>query len=53
LTSFLHTARSAGVERMHDGVGMVVEQAAESFAWWRGIRPATGDVIAQLTKPLV
>ncbi len=52
LTSFLHTAKSAGVDRLHDGVGMVVEQAAESFAWWRGVRPATRDIIAQLTKPL-
>lgn len=52
LTSFLHAAKSAGVELLHDGVGMVVEQAAESFAWWRGVRPATRDIIAQLTKPL-
>ncbi|MGI4793664.1 MAG: shikimate dehydrogenase [Janthinobacterium lividum] len=52
LTSFLYAAKSAGVERLHDGVGMVVEQAAESFAWWRGVRPTTRDIIAQLTKPL-
>lgn len=52
LTNFLQAARSAGVTRLQDGVGMLVEQAAESFAWWRGVRPATSEVIAQLTIPL-
>ncbi len=52
LTGFLRTAKTAGVGRRHDGVGMLVEQAAESFAWWRGVRPATRDVIARLSLPL-
>jgi shikimate dehydrogenase len=32
---------------------MLAEQAAEAFAWWRGVRPDTRSVIAQLTVPLV
>lgn len=52
LTPFLRFARDCGVTRLHDGVGMLVEQAAEAFAWWRDVRPATRDVIEQLTVPL-
>ncbi|MNN63423.1 Shikimate dehydrogenase [compost metagenome] len=52
LTPFLHQAREAGVARVADGVGMLVEQAAEAFAWWRGIRPETRAVIDRLTIPL-
>lgn len=39
LTPFLRLARDQGVARLADGVGMLVEQAAEAFAWWRGVRP--------------
>ncbi len=53
LTPFLKLAQQAGVTRLHDGVGMLAEQAAEAFAWWRGVRPDTRGVIAQLTVPLV
>ena len=52
LTPFLRLAREAGVIRLHDGVGMLVEQAAEAFAWWRGVRPDTHKVIAMLTCKL-
>ena len=53
LTPFLKLAQQAGVTRLADGVGMLAEQAAEAFAWWRGVRPDTAAVIAQLTVPLV
>lgn len=52
LTPFLRLARNAGAAHLADGVGMLVEQAAEAFAWWRGVRPPTAEVIARLTVPL-
>lgn len=52
LTPFLAQARTAGAGRLADGVGMLVEQAAEAFLWWRGMRPQTAAVIAALTIPL-
>jgi len=52
LTPFLRLAREQGVVQLADGVGMLVEQAAEAFAWWRGVRPETRPVIDQLTLPL-
>jgi shikimate dehydrogenase len=52
LTPFLQLARNAGVLGIADGVGMLVEQAAEAFAWWRGVRPQTRAVIDRLTVPL-
>ena len=53
LTPFLRLAQGAGVRHLADGVGMLVEQAAEAFAWWRGIRPDTRAMIETLTVPLV
>jgi shikimate dehydrogenase len=53
LTPFLKLAQQAGVTHLADGVGMLAEQAAEAFAWWRGVRPDTAAVIATLTVPLV
>ncbi|WP_043700603.1 shikimate dehydrogenase [Tepidimonas taiwanensis] len=52
LTPFLRQARDAGAGRLADGLGMLVEQAAETFAWWRGVRPATLPVIERLRVPL-
>lgn len=53
LTPFLKQAQAAGATQIADGVGMLVEQAAEAFAWWRGVRPDTRAVIERLTVPLV
>jgi shikimate dehydrogenase len=53
LTPFLQLAQNAGVPQLADGVGMLAEQAAEAFAWWRGVRPDTRTVIEKLTLPLV
>jgi shikimate dehydrogenase len=52
LTPFLALARDAGAGRLADGVGMLVEQAAEGFAWWRGVRPETRAMIEALAVPL-
>ena len=46
-TPFLEFARRHGV-RTADGLGMLVEQAAEAFSIWRGVRPQTAPVLAML-----
>jgi shikimate dehydrogenase len=53
LTPFLKLAQSAGASHLADGVGMLAEQAAEAFLWWRGVRPNTKAVIEMITVPLV
>jgi shikimate dehydrogenase len=46
-TPFLAQARAAGA-RASDGLGMLVEQAAESFLLWRGVRPDTRVLLERL-----
>jgi shikimate dehydrogenase len=47
-TAFVRWALEQGACRACDGLGMLVEQAAEAFWIWQGVRPATGPVIARL-----
>lgn len=47
-TAFVRWGLEQGAARAVDGLGMLVEQAAESFFLWRGVRPRTAEVIAEL-----
>jgi len=47
---FLAWARTARLRTIVDGLGMLVEQAAESFERWHGVRPQTDAVYAELRK---
>ena len=47
-TPFLQWAKQQGALLAIDGLGMLVEQAAESFYLWRGVRPDTASVIKQM-----
>jgi shikimate dehydrogenase len=46
-TPFMTFAKHSGV-RAHDGLGMLVEQAAEAYLFWRGVRPDTKAVLQEL-----
>ncbi len=48
-TPFSTWAREHGAEKSVMGWGMLVEQAAESFHIWRGVRPDTAPVLKQMT----
>ena len=49
-TAFMRWAEAAGCGQAYQGWGMLVEQAAESFRVWRGIKPATATVMAALKE---
>jgi len=51
-TPFMALAHQQGAARCADGLGMLVEQAAEAFFVWRGVRPATSTVLADLRTAL-
>ena len=51
-TPFMLWATEHKAKKVLDGLGMLVEQAAESFFLWRNIRPETKTVIQQLRKEL-
>lgn len=50
-TVFMQYAREHGA-LVRDGLGMLVEQAAEAFAVWRGVHPATGQLLHQMRAAL-
>lgn len=52
-TLFLNWAQGQGAGALADGLGMLVEQAAEAFSIWRGVRPETRPVIAKVRRDLV
>lgn len=49
---FMRQARAQGASQCADGLGMLVEQAAEAFALWRGVRPETATVLGDLRAQL-
>ena len=51
-TPFMQLAKSGGAKQAVDGLGMLIEQAAESFLLWRGVRPDTSAVYRELRELL-
>jgi shikimate dehydrogenase len=49
-TAFVDWARAHGAAQALQGWGMLVEQAAESFRLWRGVRPGTATVLTALKE---
>lgn len=51
-TAFMRLARQGGAQHVSDGLGMLIEQAAESFALWRGVRPHCAPAYRELRRML-
>jgi shikimate dehydrogenase len=51
-TAFVRWAHEHGAARAELGWGMLVEQAAESFYLWRGVRPDTASVLSAVRSPI-
>ncbi|MDH4870785.1 shikimate dehydrogenase [Pseudomonas sp. BN515] len=52
MTAFNRWAAEHGAARTLDGLGMLVEQAAEAFLLWRGVLPDSAPVLAELRRQL-
>ncbi|MDY7577537.1 shikimate dehydrogenase [Herbaspirillum sp. RTI4] len=50
-TAFMQFASGHGAQ-VRDGLGMLVEQAAEAFLLWRGVRPQTEEIFTRLRSSL-
>jgi shikimate dehydrogenase len=48
----MQLASRGGARKVSDGLGMLIEQAAESFHLWRGVQPDTGPVFKELRRLL-
>jgi len=51
-TPFMDWAEQSGASDVSDGLGMLVEQAAEAYYFWRGVMPKTDDVLSSLRETI-